>query len=247
MFAILLGALVATAAPTVTPPKPVIAAPARKAAAPDMAALFKMFDTFFPSQPAPDPLRMPLAHATALVLLPPDSLGLAVGDMMGGMVERVLNLPDSELTAGMTGAPPLNPAAGNRTLHDSLVANDPHFDERMRLTRAAAEVEFKRYAAILAPRLRAGVARADARRFDQRQLTEINAFFATDSGRALGRNFLGLWFDPDLTRSVVAGMPDMIQLMPGSMQRITAATAHLPKPPKRAAPSPRAKPKPARG
>ena len=99
--------------------------------------------------------------------------------------------------------------------------------------------EFMRYSAIIEPRLRDGVARAVARRFDQRQLTDINAFFATDSGRAMGSQFLGLWFDPDLMRSMMAGMPEMMRLMPGAMERIGAATAHLPKPPKPAPSKPR--------
>jgi hypothetical protein len=52
-------------------------------------------------------------------------------------------------------------------------------------------------------------------------------------------------------RSTMAGMPEMIQLMPGSIDRIQAATAHLPKPPKPTPPKPprrmpAPKPKPVR-
>ena len=238
MFALSLGALVATAVPTVAPaaPKTIIATPA-KPAAPGLADAFKMFDTLFPPQPAPDPLRMPLAHSTALALLPPDAMGQAVGAMMGGMVDRFLSLRESDFPAkAKAGAKPAS--LDTRTMRETMRANDPHFDERVRLIRGAAEVEFKRYAAVLEPRLRDGIARAVARRFDQRQLTEINAFFATDTGRALGRQFLGIWFDPDLMRSSIAAMPELVQLMPGSMQRIGAATAHLPKPPKATPPRP---------
>jgi hypothetical protein len=245
MLAYMLGALVATAVPTVTPadPKPVIATPAAKpSAAPDMALMLQMFDKFFPAQPEPDPARLALARTTALALLPPDSLGKGVSDMMGGMFEHVLamrasDFPGTKLKAPAPGSP------GDETFHQSLVAKDPHFDERMRLTRAAVAAEFMRVSALLEPRLRDGLSRAVARRFDQRQLADINAFFATDSGRALGNHFLGLWFDPDLMRSMMAAMPDMMVAMPGAMARIEAATAHLPKPPKPAkrSPAPRQK------
>jgi hypothetical protein len=234
MIEYMFGALVATAVPVVpaapVAPKTLIVTPKPKASAPDLGTMLRMFDTVFPPQPAPDPRRLPLAHVTALALLPPNAMGEAVGGMMDGMVDRFLKLSESDLPAraGAKAGKPADP----RTFRESMIAKDPFFDERMRLTRAAAVSEFKRFSAVLEPRLRDGIARGVARRFDQRQLAEINALFATDSGAALGRHFLGLWFDPDLMRSSIAAMPELIALMPGSMQRISAATAHLPKPPK---------------
>lgn len=249
MFTVLLGALVATATPTVTPPpKTVIVTPAPKRDVPDMATMMKMFDTFFPPQPAPDPMRLPFAHTTALALLPPGAFGKAFGDMMGGLFERVMDMRESDFP-GVKAAGKVAP--GGQTVRQSLVAKDPYFNERARLTRAAIEAELVRYSAVLEPRLRDGLARALARRFDQRQLTDINAFFATPTGKALSSQYVGLWFDPDLMRSTIAGMPELVQLMPGSIERIQAATAHLPKPPKpeKAAPIKRvpAKRKPAKG
>jgi hypothetical protein len=235
MFATMLGALVATAVPTVTTtaPKSVIIAPATKrSAAPDMAAMVKMFDTLFPPQPDPDPARLALARTTVTTLVPTDSFGKAVGEMLGGMFERVLEMRESDFPAPK-GKATSSKARSTETLHQSLVAKDPYFDERMRLTRAAVTKEFIMYSAIIEPQLREGIARSVARRFDERQLADINAFFATPSGKALGNQFLGLWFDPDLMRSMMKAMPAMIVVMPGSMERIAAATAHLPKPPKR--------------
>lgn len=245
MYAILLGGLVAAATPTVAPaaPKPVVTTPAqRRMPAADMATIVKMFDTMFPPQPAPDPARLVMAHTTALALLPADALGKSMGGMMGSMFERLLDMRESELPGAKKGA-------STATLHQTLVAKDPYFDERMRLTRAAVTDEFMRLSAIIEPRMRDGIARTVARRFDQRQLADINAFFATPSGKALGAQFLALWFDPDLMRSTFAAMPDVVRLMPGAMERISAATAHLPKPPKPAKPAPSkpaAKAKPAR-
>ena len=40
---------------------------------------------------------------------------------------------------------------------------------------------------------------------------------------------MALWFDPELSRAMMAGIPEMIALAPGAMQRIEAATANLPK------------------
>lgn len=245
MITILLGALVATAAPTAAPsaPKTVIMTPAPKRdAVPDLSAMLTMFDTLFPPQPEPDPARLPMAHSTALALLPPGAFGKAVTGTMGGLFDRVMAMREGDLPGMKPGAG----AASSQTLRQSLNAKDPHFDERARLTRAAMETEFMRYSAVLEPRMRDGIARVVARRFDQRQLAEINAFFATPTGKALAGQFLGMWFEPDLMRSTVTAMPDMIRLVPGSMERIQAATAHLPKPPKPTPPA-RAKRPPAKG
>ena len=237
MFFALLGALVASSTPTPAAPNraPVTIVTSNKAAQPDLSAMFKMFDKFFPPQPDPDPARLALARTTVLGLLPPGTFGKAMGDMLGGMFERVLEMKESDFAdmaalksaKGAKATPP-----SNETLHQSLVAKDPYFDERMRLTRTAVEQELVGVSAIVEPKLRDRLARAVARRFDQRQLADINGFFATDSGKALGNQFLGMWFDPDLMRSMMATMPEMMIAMPGAIKRIEAATAHLPKPPK---------------
>ncbi len=214
MFALLLGALVASSTPVTIAPPPVIIVPGRPHhAAPDMSAMFKMFDKLFPPQPAPDPARFPLARITVQSLVPPGAMGKAMGDLMGGMFERMLEMRESDFPSAKIKS--AKSAPGGRTLHQSLIAKDPYFDERMRLTRAAVEKEFVTFGAIIEPRLRDGLAGAVARRFDQRQLADINAFFATNSGKALGSQYLGLWFDPDIMRSMMTAMPDMMGAMPG--------------------------------
>jgi len=245
MLAYMLGALAATAVPTVnvSPPpviKPVVIPARKNLPAPDMAAIVRAFDTFFPPQPEPDPARLALARTTVTTLVPSDSFGKAMGDMMGGMFERILDIRESDFPAPKGKGTPKT-ISSTLTLRESLAAKDPHFEERMRLTRAAATKEFMMVSTLIEPHLREGLARSVARRFDQRQLADINAFFATESGKALGNQFLGLWFDPDLMRSMVKATPAIMAVMPGSMERISAATAHLPKPPK-AAPAAKGKP-----
>lgn len=231
MFAFMLGALVATSTPTVTATIPVTMPATRKGAAPDLATMFKMFDKFFPVQPEPDPVRLASARTTVLTMLPSGSFGKSMEGVMGGMFERVLDMRESDFP-GPKNKSATTSVRADQTLRQSLVAKDPVFDERMRLTRAAVSKEFSTFSMIIEPKLRDGLARAVARRFDQRQLDDINRFFATDSGKALGSHFLGLWFDPDLMRSMMSAMPETMIAMPGAVERIKAATAHLPKPPK---------------
>lgn len=257
MIVIAVAALVATAAPVEAPPvkappvkaPPVVAVSARPIAAastkaksvPDLSAMVAVFDKLFPPQPEPDPARLALARVTVRDgLMPPGAFGGAMGAMMGSMVDRVLAMKESDLDGVLPGTKSSKGAkskpASNKTLHQKLVDEDPHFDERMRLTRGAIATEMTRLSAIVEPRLEEALARAVARRFDPRQLTDINVFFATDTGKALGKQYMALWFDPDLSRAMMAGIPDMIALAPGAIKRIEAATAGLPKAKKKPTP-----------
>ena len=50
-------------------------------------------------------------------------------------------------------------------------------------------------------KLRDGMARALARKFDAAQIGEINAFLATPTGRIYGREMVGLWFEPEMVNA----------------------------------------------
>ena len=54
----------------------------------------------------------------------------------------------------------------------------------MRITRRVISEELLKISAVMEPKMREGLARSIARRFDEKQLREINTFLATDSGKA---------------------------------------------------------------
>jgi hypothetical protein len=80
----------------------------------------------------------------------------------------------------------------------------------------------------LEPQLRAGLARAFARRFTVAQLADMNAFFATPSGSAMAGSFLSLFADPDVVLEMSKSAPLLAKAMPGIIAKVEAATAHLP-------------------
>ena len=192
----------------------------------DPAQLMAMFDKIFPAQPEPSAGRLELSRVTASAIFPDGTYGRIFDQMLGGMVDRVMGLSEADLGGGKSGA------ASTTTLREQAAAKDPHFDERMRIMRRVIGEEFARIAGIIEPKMREGVARSMARRFDEPQLTTINAFLATDTGRAFGAQSMEMWVDPDVMRAMVTAFPEMMVAMPAAMKRIEAATAHLPKPPK---------------
>lgn len=197
----------------------------------DVAQAMKMFDRLFPAQPDPLPARLALARTTAGGILPNGTYGAMFGDVMTTVVDRMMGISSADL-----GIKPAGGTASTATFRDQMAKGDPHFDERARITRRVMAEELLKMSAILEPRLREGLARSIARRFDERQLGEVNAFLATDSGRAFGAQMMRMWVDPDVMRSMMQSFPEMITAMPAAMKRLEVETAHLPKP-KKAAPA----------
>ena len=195
----------------------------------DPAQLFAIFDKLFPPQPDPAPERLALSKVAVQGLFPDGSYARMMDGMLSGIVERVLNMSEADFeTKGKDGKPP-----STVTFRQDLAKDDPAFEERYKIIRRVLSEEMVKIGAIIEPKMRDGLARSMARRFDEKQLTDINAFLATDSGKAFGRQSLAVWFDGDVMRGMFASFPDLIPVLPGVIARIEAETAHLPKPKKK--------------
>jgi hypothetical protein len=212
---------------------------ANKKSPPDFAAMLAMFDKLFPPQPDPDPARLALARTSVQSMWPEGAYGQMMTQFMGGIFDRVMQMKQSDLAALGSKAKKSPAAAGGAdlSLHDQAAAKDPYFDRRVAAMREAVGAELGKLSAIIDPRVRDGLARSMARRFDAQQLRDINAFFATPSGRALAGQSMQLWVDPDMLRSLFGAMPEMIKLMPDMMQRMKAANDKFPEPPKKVTPA----------
>lgn len=206
--------------------------PAKKDAF-DLAQVMAMFDKVFPAQPEPAPGRLALAQVTASGVLPSGTYAAIFDEFMGGMVDRILALNPAEFAKGGK-----DKQANGSTLRQTLAKKDPHFEERMRIMQRVIGEELVKLSTVIEPGLRDGLARSIARRFDEPQLKDINAFLTTASGKAFAGQTMRMWIDPDVMRGMIQTVPHMITAMPGAMARLEAATAHLPKPKKKAEPEP---------
>lgn len=201
--------------------------PANKKSA-DFAEVMKMFDKLFPPQPDPDPARLAVARQTASGLFPQGVYGRMMTTLIDTMATRFLDMSEADFNAKDSKGKP----ASTQTMREAIAKDDPHFEERMAIIRRVLGEEMGKVSAILEPRMRDGLARSMARRFDAKQLADLNAFLATDSGKAFGEQNMAMWVDPDIIRGIFGSMPELIAIMPGVMQRIEKETAHLPKPKK---------------
>jgi len=163
-----------------------------------------------------DPVRLALAEKTVVVLVPEGVYLRLMQKQFPVMMDAMLANMDVAMPGG----------------REKARSADPAFDERLRIMTRVMGEEMGPLMARMEPSLRIGMARALARRFDTRQLADLNAFFATPSGKAFGEQFISLFADPEIMGEMMKAMPMMMQEMPRIMKKVEAATAHLPKPPK---------------
>ena len=145
-------ALSTSAAATRTVPrKPVVTPPVAIKSAPDMGAVFAIFDKLFPPQPDPDPARLALARTSAAAMWPNGAYSNMMTGMMSNMFDRVMQLKQSDLPgpakAKKAGAPELS-------LHDQAAAKDPYFDQRTAAIKQVVIEETGKISAIIDPRVR---------------------------------------------------------------------------------------------
>lgn len=200
---------------------------------PNFDAMLGLIDKLFPPQPDPDPARLALSRTAVATMWPDGAYGRMMTGMMGGMFDRAMELKQSDLTALSGKAPKVDASGAGKglSIHDQAAAKDPYFDQRVAAIRAVLVEEMGKVSTIIDPRVREGLARSMARRFDAQQLTDIDNFFSTPSGRALATQYMQLWFDPDMVRSLFGSLPEMMKLMPEMMQRVKAVEEKFPKPP----------------
>ena len=150
---------------------------------------------------------------------------------MGSFLE---GMPKDSDMANHGDGPVLSPKDGkpSKTLHEELVAKDPYFDERMRITIKVVAEEITRITAPFEPKLRAGLAKSIARRFTREHLVPIAAFFQTEPGKAYAAQSMTLLIDKDVMLAILQSVPAMVKELPGAMEKVKKATAHLPPPPK---------------
>ena len=118
------------------------------------------------------------------------------------------------------------------TMREAILKKDPHFEERMRITNKVMMGEMGTFFDKVEPAIRDGLANAYAKKFDARQLTDLNAFFQTPTGKVYASESIMLFVDPEMMKAMMGAMPELMKSMPAIMEKVKKATAHLPEPPK---------------
>ena len=150
-------------------------------------------------------------------------------DKMPAMVDAMM-----AQMGGMTAADMGLPGKGdpNETMDEAAARADPAFRERMSISTRVMFEEMGKVFGTMEPRLRAGLSRAFARKYTTQQLADMQAFFATPSGKAFASEYLATFVDPEVMTEMASATPELVKAMPAIMKKVEVATAHLPPPPK---------------
>jgi hypothetical protein len=182
-----------------------------------VAGMMKIMDRIFPAGPEPEPARLAIARDATIRMFPKGAYAQAMNSFVDRTVDHVLSMSEADIAdlapPGKKSAKPSKPPS-TEPLRLTLTRKDPNFDAKLAAGKAFAQVMFTKVADVAEPRFREGMARSLARKFDARQLGEIQAFLATPTGAAYGRQMIGLWFEPDVIRGTFEAFPEIMRLMP---------------------------------
>ncbi|GAO55085.1 DUF2059 domain-containing protein [Novosphingobium sp. MD-1] len=187
-----------------------------------------------PALPPVDPARLQAATATVDHIFPAGTYAKIMNGTMDTIVRQSVDsmtaLPMRDLV-GLAGLKPEEAAkVGKGTMAEVMAILDPAFRQRTDLSMTVMRDEMTAMMTQFEPDMRAGLAEAYARRFSAAQLDELNHFFATPTGSEYASNSMTLFMDPAVIGRMQALLPQIMRQMPAMIQKMTAATANLPKP-----------------
>lgn len=179
---------------------------------------------------ANDPARMAAAKIAVDHVWPVGTYARMMNGTMDQMMDSILNstmdLPVRDLAA-VGGAD--TGKLGSATMAQVMEIYDPAYKERLRITSRTMMGEMTTMMTQFEPDIREGLVSAYATKFDTRQLADLNAFFATPTGKAYAADAYLIMMSPEVMSKMQGIMPRLMRQMPAMLQKVQAATASLPR------------------
>ncbi len=180
-----------------------------------------------------DPARLKAAKNTVDYLFPLGTYERMMKGTMDQLMDQMMmgmgNMRMGDLAgAGGVARGDMPDGVGEKTLAEISREADPNFDERMKISTKVMMDEMIDIMITMEPAVREALTNIYARKFTAPQLTEMNNFFATDTGSAFARDYMMVFVDPEMMQSMMTMVPEMMQAMPNIMKKVEEATAHLP-------------------
>ena len=192
-----------------------------------------MMANLFVAEPltAEQEVRLPAAQAVVGTMMPDGFYGTMMGKMVDKMIRPMMSMfssPEFFLAARLDLD---EEAIGNLTTEEQAEISamlDPALDRRVDAIIDVMTDKMGGMFAVMEEPVREGLAKAYAVRFDDRQLADIAAFFATPTGSVYARESMALFSDPQVMQASMKALPTMMSGF-GSMETAMAeAMADLP-------------------
>ena len=188
------------------------------------------------SDPISDPARFAAAQSTVDYLFP---LGTyermmkgTMDQMMDAMLGGMSGMSMGDIAAAGGSDAEMTDEEKAQPFGEAMEEMDPHYEERMKISTKVMTDEMVDLMSSMEPEIRTALVAIYARKYTAPQLTEMNAFFASDTGSAFAKDYMMVFVDPEMMQSMMSLAPKMMQAMPDIVKKVEAATAHLPPAPK---------------
>ncbi|NVE95505.1 DUF2059 domain-containing protein [Altererythrobacter lutimaris] len=196
-----------------------------------LAEMMAMFQTepLTPEQEA----RLPLAGEVIDRMMPPGTLGEVMGQMFDGMLGPLMQRatePKAADFAGQLGLETWEIDMDEAAITEAATIVDPLRDERNERTAAVFPEIMTEMMNAMEPTMRKVMTEVYAVYFNEAQLNDINAFFATDSGSAFAKSYMTMSSDPRVIGGMMEAMPQMMGAFENMETRLADATADMPEP-----------------
>lgn len=195
----------------------------------------KMMEKIFGVDKLPPvaPAQLALAQTTTTALVPPGSLAKMIDNMYGklfkGFMGEFGGMSDLMLSI-KTGVESEKIAALDEKSKTAIAdLFDPRRKEREEQITNVVKPLIEEVLGDLEGPMRNGLAHAYARKFSAQQLGDMNAFFATPSGKAYADEWMALQADPEVMLAVVKGVPPLIEKFMDRGPEIEGKLKDLPK------------------
>ena len=191
-----------------------------------MSGLFQT-DPLTPEQAA----RLPEAQAIVGTMMPEGFYGQMMRDVMDKMMRPMMSMfsaPDFVLAARLAVGPETLEQLDDEQKLELVEMLDPAHDRRVDAIIGVLTDQMSGMFGAMEDPMREGLSKAYAVRFDEGQLADIGAFFATPTGQVYAREQLALFADPQVMQASMQALPAMMSGFGGMETTMKDAMATLP-------------------
>ena len=194
-----------------------------------MAQLGEMF----PVVPltAEEQARLPMAQAIVARIMPEGTMGELMGSMFDNIMGPMTKLAGDDPVAAFmstTGIDAAEQGMSETQASEALALLDPAWKVRIERQAEIMPRMMTRLMTDMEPAMRTAMSELYAVYFDERELADIGAFFATESGATYARQGFRMSSDPRLMGAMMEQMPAMMTAFMGMAGELEQATADLP-------------------
>lgn len=220
--------MLALGAPLVLAAQPVSA---QEDSAEDAQAMATLMEAFAAEPLTPEEeARLPLAETVVAKMLPPGSMKKVMDSTFGGLMGPFM---DMAAAAGPNLVDHIGYEESELEISEEKVEEvaaivDPNWQERQKREMALMQSAIGEVMEAMEPAMRKGMSEAYAVTFTDAELTDLNAFFSTETGASFASKSYELANDPRVMGAAMSTLPAMMEQFAAMGEQMKVAMADLP-------------------